>query len=73
MKIKNLLTVLENLNPDFNLTVWANGERYELDSIDTSFFEQGFIELTAYMDKRETAYRNAVLNIDKTTQHEATK
>jgi hypothetical protein len=71
MKIKKLLAVLENLNPDFDLTIWANGERYSLDGIDTSFFEQGFIELTAHMDKREMAYRNAVLNIS--TQHEATK
>jgi len=71
MKIKNLLAVLENLHPDFELTIWANGERYPLDSIDASFFEQGFIELTAQMDKRETAYRNAVLNINKTTKHEA--
>jgi len=46
MTIKDLLKVLENLHPDFKLTVWHDGERLELESIDTSFFDQGFIELT---------------------------
>jgi hypothetical protein len=47
MKIKDLLKVLENLHPDFELTVWHDGERLSLESIDASFFEQGFIELNA--------------------------
>jgi hypothetical protein len=53
MKIKNLLAVLENLHPDFELTIWADGERRTLDGIDTSFFEQGFIELNAKSTETE--------------------
>ena len=53
MKIKNLLAVLKNLNPDFELTIWADGERFTLDGIDTSFFEQGFIELNAKSTENE--------------------
>jgi hypothetical protein len=53
MKIKNLLAVLENLNPDFDLTIWVDGERFPLDGIDTSFFELGFIELNAKTTEHE--------------------
>jgi len=53
MKIKNLLAVLENLNPNFNLTIWIDGERRALEGIDTSFFEQGFIELNAKSTENE--------------------
>ena len=47
MKIKKLIEVLENLHPDFDLTIWIDGERFALEGIDTSFFEEGFIELNA--------------------------
>lgn len=48
MKIKELIHLLSQFDPELKVMVWAEGDRLDDLSVDESFIDQGFIEINAY-------------------------
>lgn len=47
MTVKDLIDKLRNYYQYTEVTIWVDGERYELSDVDDSFIAQGIIELNA--------------------------